>query len=184
MGDQSFDINYSDVELINQPTSMSCWAASAAMVVGWRDRVSIDPQAIADGTGVWAAYQNGLAPADIQTLADAWKLTAEAPQCYTVEGLRQLLQNKGPLWVGAEVPGLHAIVVTGMYGDGGPDDTFMRINDPWDRDPGTPGAAGGYLDTHDSGSQYILTVSQFSAEYEAAANVAGMTVQILRSEGR
>ncbi len=30
MSSESFDINYPDVELINQPTGMSCWAASAA----------------------------------------------------------------------------------------------------------------------------------------------------------
>jgi hypothetical protein len=42
-------------------TGMSCWAASAAIVVGWRDQVSIDPTAIVAGTGIWSAYTNGLA---------------------------------------------------------------------------------------------------------------------------
>jgi hypothetical protein len=56
MSGESFDISYSDVKLINQPTGMSCWAASAAMVVGWRDQVSIDPTAIVAGTGIWSAY--------------------------------------------------------------------------------------------------------------------------------
>jgi len=118
MANESFDVNWTDVDLMNQRTNMSCWAASAAMVVGWRDRVCIDPAAIAAGTGDWAAYANGLQPADIPTLANVWGLTAEAPQCYTIDGLRDLLQAKGPLWVAAAVPTLHAIVVTGMYSDG------------------------------------------------------------------
>lgn len=177
----SFDVNWSDVELINQPTGMSCWAASAAMVVGWRDKVSLDPAAIASGAGQWAAYTNGLNPADIPTLATAWGLTQEPGQCYSADGLRQLVQTYGPLWVGAAVPGLHAIVVTGMYGDGTPDGTYVRINDPWDRDPGTPGNPGAYMNTHNNGSQYVLTLTQFSQEYDAASTAAGLTVQVLHA---
>jgi hypothetical protein len=71
MANQSFDVNWTDVDLMNQRTDMSCWAASAAMVVGWRDRICLDPAAIAAGTGDWAAYANGLKPADIQTLANS-----------------------------------------------------------------------------------------------------------------
>ena len=184
MPNESFDVNYSDVPLTNQPTGMSCWAASAAMVVGWRDRICIDPAAIASGSGEWSAYTNGLNPADIPTLASAWGLTQESPQCYSVDGLRDLLQSKGPLWVGAAVPTLHAIVVTGMYSDGTDDNTFVRIDDPWDRDPGTPGAPGAYLDTHDKGSQYVLTLQQFAQEYEDAASFPSVNIQILHAEGR
>jgi len=184
MSGESFDVNYPDVELINQPTGMSCWAASAAMVVGWRDQVSIDPTAIVAGTGIWSAYTNGLQPTDFQTLATAWGLTAEPPQFYSADGLRTLLTNKGPLWVAAAVPGFHAIVVTGLYSDGTDDNTFVRINDPWDRDPGTPGAPGAYLNTHDHGSQYVLSLQQFANEYETPATYPGVTIQILRSEGR
>ena len=184
MSNESFDVNLTDVPLINQLTNMSCWAASAAMVVGWRDRLCIDPAAIAAGTGDWSAYSNGLAPADIPTLANAWGLTQEPPQCYTIDGLRDLVQSKGPLWVGAAVPGLHAIVVTGVYSDGSVDNTFVRINDPWDRDPGTPGQPGAYLNTHNSGSQYVLTLQQFAQEYEAAATYPNVSVQILHAEGR
>jgi hypothetical protein len=61
---------------------MPCWAASAAMVVAWRDSVCIDPAAIASGSGEWAPYQNGLAPSDIPTLAQVWGLTMEPQQCY------------------------------------------------------------------------------------------------------
>jgi hypothetical protein len=184
MANESFDVNWTDVDLMNQRTDMSCWAASAAMVVGWRDRVCIVPSAIAAGTGDWAAYANGLQPADIQTLANVWRLTAEAPQCYTIDGLRDLLQAKSPLWVAAAVPTLHAIVVTGMYSDGSADNTFVRINDPWDRDPGTPCSPGAYLNTHDHGSQYVLNLQQFTQEYETPGTYPSVTVQILHPEGR
>ncbi|HLJ27598.1 MAG TPA: papain-like cysteine protease family protein [Candidatus Angelobacter sp.] len=184
MPNQSFDVNWSDVPLINQLNNMSCWAAAAAMVVGWRDRLSIDPSAIAAGTGDWAAYANGLNPADVPTLASAWQLTSEPPQSYSIDSLRDLIQSKGPLWIGAAVPGLHAIVVTGMYSDGSVDNTFVRINDPWDRDPGSPGQPGAYLNTHDNGSQYVLTLQQFVQEYESAATFPDVNVQILHPEGR
>jgi hypothetical protein len=186
MPNGAFDVNWSDVELINQPNGMTCWAASAAMVVGWRDQVSIDPTAIVAGTGNWAAYTAGLNPADVPTLANAWGLTMEAPACYSVDAIQNMLQSEGPLWIAASVPGLHAIVVTGMYStDGTLDNTFVRINDPWDRDPGTPGNPGAYLDTHDQGSQYILTLQQFQQEYdEAATDYSSVTIQILHPEGR
>lgn len=183
MPDQSFDVNWGDVQQINQPTNMTCWAASAAMVVGWRDRISIDVDAIVAGTGDWAAYQNGLNPASVPELAIAWNLVMEQPQSYTIDGLYALLQQ-GPLWVGAAVPGLHAIVISGMYSDGSIENTFVRITDPWDRDPGTPGNPGAYLNSHDSGSQYVLTLRQFAEEYEAAASFPGVDIQILRTNGR
>jgi papain like cysteine protease AvrRpt2 len=182
MPNASFDIDW-DVELINQPTDMSCWAASAAMVVGWRDRISIQIEAIVGGTGDWAAYKNGINPANVPALAAAWNLTQEAPKSYTVDGMRDLL-GVGPVWVGAAVPNLHAIVVTGMYSDGDYDNTFIRINDPWDRDPGTPGAVGAYKRTHLTGSQYVLSFQQFCEEYEAATSFKSVTVQILRTLGR
>jgi hypothetical protein len=184
MPDQSFDVNWDDVPLINQLTNMSCWAASAAMVVGWRDRMDIDPSAIASGTGNWAAYANGLNPADFSTLARAWTLSSEPPQSYSIDGLREVVQSKGPLWVAAAVPGFHAIVVTGLYSDGSVDNTFVRINDPWDRDPGSPGQPGQYLNSHDHGSQYVLTLQQFAKEYETPATYPDVSLQVLHAEGR
>jgi hypothetical protein len=184
MADGSFDVNWADTPLVPQATGMSCWAASAAMVVAWRDRMSVDPQQIASGAGEWAAYANGLNPADVPTLAQAWNLTTEPPQSYTVDALRQMIQDSGPLWVGAKVPGLHVIVVTGLYGDGTPDGTFVRINDPWGRDPGTPGAPGAYDANPGRASQYIPTLTQFIEEYEAAAEDSRVNIQILHANGR
>jgi N-acetyl-anhydromuramyl-L-alanine amidase AmpD len=164
----SFDVNWPDLQLVNQPTDMSCWAAAAAMVVGWRDRISIDPTEIAHGSGHWEQYTSGLFASEFPALRDGFKLDAEPLQSFTIDAIRALLESKGPLWVAADVPGFHAIAVTGIYGDGSQDgsDTFVRIADPWDRDPGTPGAPGAYLNTHDHGSRYVLTWRQFVEEYE------------------
>jgi papain like cysteine protease AvrRpt2 len=183
MSNESFDVNLQDVELVPQLTGMSCWAAAAAMVVGWRDRISIDPSEIASGAGEWAAYANGLNPANIPTLANAWGLTMESPQSYSVDGLRQLLERYGPLWVGAAVPGLHAIAVTGMYSDGAVENTYVRINDPWERG-GSPDKPGAYRSTPGSGSKYVLSLADFAAEYEGAADFPSVSIQVLRSEGR
>ncbi len=167
MNDESFHVNWSDVQLVSQPTGMSCWAAAAAMVVGWRDRITIDPAEVARGAGQWAAYVDGLNPADVPTLARAWRLVMEPPQSYTVAGLRQMLETKGPLWVGAAVPTLHAIVVNGLYGDGTVDGTYVRIKDPW-----PPG----------QGSEYVMGLRQFIQEYEGAArDYPEVNIQILHA---
>jgi hypothetical protein len=181
----AFDINWNDVQLVPQLSNMSCWAAAASMVVGWRDQMSIDPSEIARGAGQWAAYQNGLNPSDVPSLAAAWALVMEPPQSYTIEGFRQMIERNGPLWVGASVPGLHAIVVTGVWGDGSPDGTYVRIKDPWGRAPGsTPGNPAPYNPTPGQGSQYDLTFRQFVQEYESAAtDFADVDIQILHSGG-
>ncbi len=182
LSDQSFTLNWDEVELIAQPTDVSCWAASAAMVVGWKDRISLTPEAIVEIAGRSTA--TGLDPAQVEQFATEIGLAFEPPQSYSIEGFRRLLEASGPLWVGASLPGLHAIVVTGMYSDGAPDgsDTFVRITDPWDRVAGNPGSPGPYLKTHAQGSRYILRWADFVREFEAAAtDFASVNLQILHA---
>ena len=177
---ESFTLNWDEVQAIAQPTNFSCWAAAAAMVVGWRDRVSLNPDSIAEICGRTTA--TGLDPAQVGQLATELGLVAEPPQSYSVDGFRRLLENNGPLWVAASVPGLHAIVVTGLYGEG--DSACVRITDPWDRQVGTPGAPGRYLKTHATGSRYIMRWEDFVREYEAAAtDYSRVNLQILHSDG-
>jgi len=167
--------------LIAQPADMSCWAASAAMVVGWRDQVSLTPETIAKIGGRTTA--TGLDPAQVQQFASEIGLDYANPQSYTLEGFRGLLETYGPLWVGADVPGLHVIVVTGMYSDGAADgsNTYLRITDPWDRVTGTPGAPGAYLTTHSTGSRYIMSWADFVKEYEGATRFSAVNLQILHA---
>jgi len=174
----AFTVNWDEIELVPQPTDVSCWATAAAMVVGWRDRVSLSPETIAQIAGRTIA--TGLNPAQVEQFAREIGLVFEYPACYTVEGFRQLLETKGPLWVGAAVPSLHVIVVTGLYQDA--NDTFVRITDPWDRQVGSPGAPGSYLNTHSTGSRYIMRWEDFVREYETAPmTYSGVNLQILHS---
>jgi hypothetical protein len=174
----AFTVNWDEVDLVPQPTDVSCWATAAAMVVGWKDRISLSPETIAQIAGRTTA--TGLDPAQVELFAREVGLVFENPQCYTVEGFRQLLETKGPLWVGAAMPSLHVIVVTGLYQDG--TDTFLRITDPWDRQVGTPSAPGAYLNTHSTGSRYIMRWEDFVREYETASlNYSGVNLQILHS---
>lgn len=121
-----------DVQLVPQLTGFSCWAAGAAMLVGWRDQMSIDPSEIARATGYWAQYADGLHPEDIR-MFKVWRLTPEAAQTYTVPGFADLLKKHGPLWVASAEPGPHIRVVTGLVGDGTPTGTLVYINDPWEQ---------------------------------------------------
>lgn len=106
---------------------------------------------------------------------------AEPPLCYSPEAFRSLLENSGPLWVGALVPSPHVIVVTGMYNEG--EQAFVRITDPWDRHVGTPGAPGPHMTTHATGSRYIMRWEDFAREYESASALAGADLLILHSGG-
>src|SRR5262249_5390804 len=111
--EEHFDV-WHEVPLVHQITGMSCWAAAAAMVVGWRDCIDIDPDEVAQGSGGWEAYRDGLVPEDVKALSEAWGLIMEPPKRYTVQSLRELLERNGPLWVGEASPGLHVVVITGM----------------------------------------------------------------------
>jgi hypothetical protein len=174
----AFSINWDDVQLVPQPSNYSCWAAAAAMVVGWRDSMSLSPESVAAICHRTTA--TGLDPAQVGQFAQEIGLIAEPPACYPADSIRQMLTSYGPLWIGADVPGLHAIVVTGMYSDGS--NTYVRISDPWDRAAGTPGAPGNYANTHTTGSRYILTWADFVTEFERAPlNNGTVNLQILHA---
>jgi hypothetical protein len=180
MNTESFTLNWDDVELIPQPTGKTCWAASGAMLVGWRDRVSLTPETIAEVCGRSTA--SGLSVNDNSKFAAEMGFVAEPPQSYSVDGFRTLLHNNGPLWVSeGTAPNLHAIVVTGMYSDAA--DTYVRIADPWDRVIGTPGAPGDYVRSHATGSRYIMRWEDFQRLYEAAITGNPPNRQILHNGG-
>ena len=136
-----------EVHIIPQMTNMSCWAASIAMILGWKKRMSIPDEVIAKNPGgksYMTSYQNGLDPNDKRILtANGFEI--DAPQCYTVEAITQLLKSKGPLWVATWAPGPHIRVVTGILGN------TVYINDP---------APVG------KGSQYTKSFAQFFGSME------------------
>jgi N-acetylmuramoyl-L-alanine amidase len=149
-------------------TGMSCWAAAAAMIVGWRECVDIDPEEVARGTGRWEAYRDGLEPHDVTALADTWGLTIESPKSYDIEGLGSLLARSGPLWVGEASGGLHVVVIAGMYGDGTLDGTFVRVLDPW---------------PEGRGERYTISFREFARNLEAAHDITQMRAHVLHADG-
>ena len=156
------DISY-DVPLVPQQTGMSCWAAGAAMIVGWKDQVSIDPSDIALALGYWHQYQAGL-PGYDKDMFQEWHLVPEPQQSYSVAKFRDMLEQYGPLWVASRVPGVHIRVITGMTGDGTPDGTLLSFNDPWEENMTT-------FNRSNVGSQYTRTFSQFVTEQEALVQI-------------
>lgn len=174
-----WSINWDGVDVVGQPTDNGCWATTIAMLLGWRDQMSIMPASIAQQCGRDIA--NGLPWSERANAAATLGLGALPPQCYLPEGFASLIENHGPLYVGkmASATALtgHAVLVVGMYFDGA--NHFLRIADPWDRPVGTPGAPGNYAPTHHSGSRYIMRYEDFQNEYEMAAAGNPAYVQIL-----
>ncbi len=115
-----------DVPLVPQTSGMSCWAASIAMILGWKNQMSIPDVVIArnpGGKSYMTSYQNGLDPNDKHILR-ANGFEVDAPQCYSVIAIGTLLRSRGPLWVATWAPGPHIRVVTGLVGN------TVHINDP------------------------------------------------------
>lgn len=164
---QSFSLHWDTTPYYPQSTSMSCWAASAAMVVGWRDGRIVTDQEIADAVPVIDAYRKGLWPRERRALADAWDLVAEPPASYTIDAWRDMLQRSGPIYIDMTAStsgqGGHARVLVGMESDGAPDgsDTTMFMHDPW---PGT-------------GGRIRLSFADFLALYERRVDNAGGTLE-------
>jgi hypothetical protein len=149
------DITHS-VRLFPQPTNMTCWSASATMILG---NMSVGPgQAAIPGGGLDPAPQN------VETFARGLGWRMHYPQTWTVGGLAALLRRK-PAWAvgGGNSPGggwLHAIVLSGLWSDGAEDasGTMIRVHDPWP--PGIGSVYGrfyrGTIDGFDFISLYVL----------------------------
>lgn len=169
----AIDTRY-NVQLVPQLTGFSCWAAGFAMIVGWRDQMSIDPSEIARATGYWQQYQQGLNAEDLRVM-NTWGLVPAPLQTLTVEGFANLLQSYGPLWVASAEPGPHIRVVTGMKGDGTADGTLVYINDPWEQgmtafQPNNRGAQ--YTETYRQFVEKQSTLARQEANLEAPVYVA------------
>jgi hypothetical protein len=164
-GGDWFDV-WHEVPMVEQLTGMSCWAAAAAMIVGWRGCFAIESEEVAVGAGRWHAYRDGLEPRDVEAFARTWGLVVARPVEMSVAEIRQLLETYGPLWVGEASPGLHVIVLTGMYGDATPHGTFVRIADPW---------------PIGSGERYTIPFAEFRRSLLAAAALARGRPQLLHA---
>jgi hypothetical protein len=150
-----YDITH-PVRLFPQPTNVTCWSASATMILG---NMSVGP-------GLAAIPGGGLeaSPANVELFARGLGWRMHYPQTWTVAGLGSLLQRK-PAWAvggGSSVAGgwRHAIVLSGFWSDGAEDasGTLLRIHDPWPPGVGSVYARfyRGTVDGFDFISMYVL----------------------------
>jgi hypothetical protein len=118
-----------DLVLIPQPTDVTCWAASLAMVVSARDRASTDPQRVASRAGM--DVNTGYGWDDIRRAVSAWDLIEEGPQSTMPDELARWLETWGPIWVVEIGAPYHAVVLAGVRGDGTPEGTYVTVYNPW-----------------------------------------------------
>jgi hypothetical protein len=113
------------VAWVGQSSGFSCWAAAAAMMLGWRDGVCY-----ANDADIRARYADmggdGTNPEEDVRLALGQGMAVEAAACRTPEAWAGLLR-RGPVMT--TIPG-HFIVVSAISGDGTPDGTQAYVLDP------------------------------------------------------
>jgi hypothetical protein len=126
--DLDVDVNV-DVFLISQPTDVSCWAASLAMVVSARDSASTMPTTVAARAGM--DVDTGYGWSDIRKAVSAWDLIEEGPRSAMPDEWGRLLKQWGPIWVVEVGAPYHAIVLAGLRGDGTPEGTDVTTYNPW-----------------------------------------------------
>lgn len=124
--------------VIPQPTPNTCWAAVFTMMYSWKSNSSIPiGDALAAVGANYVAMFNrdiGLDSNSAQSLYNAAGLEPLYSFNPTIDGWVALLKKYGPLYVdvGYNVAnvGTHAIIVTGISGDGSPDGSSITYVDP------------------------------------------------------
>lgn len=167
-------VNYSvpgNFWVLAQPSGMACWATVFTMLKSWRvqQQKNIE-QALATVGQRWVDIykaDTGLLGDDKPEFLAAAGLHPQPPQSYSVQGWENLLRNYGPIWVTTdEDPGqraaIHARIITGIHGDGTPENTKFKIVDP----------AGG--------RRYEESIAVFVPKYEEEVRRTGyMRVQVV-----
>ena len=120
------DLQYS-VNVVAQPNQQTdCWAASFAMLLG------TTCEDVSARSGLPLSVPHGWD--EIQVAMGTLGLSWEAPACYTIEGWYELLGRIGPMWLviasSYQAASTHAIVLTGMVGDGSAEGTEFIYLDP------------------------------------------------------
>lgn len=124
------------LEIIAQPTTTSCWAAAAAMILGTH-MPSIGDEHLSPGGGLLGEVEDHRAFGE----SLGWSMPPFTP------GLAEFinLMQHTPLWArcgGADWA--HAVVFAALESDGTPEGTLIQVLDPWP--PGTGRSYGTFAD--------------------------------------
>lgn len=169
----SYTIEYDvpgEIPVISQPTDMSCWATVATMIFSWHEQQSFSIESCMDYIGpVYRKIYDentGLSPSLVENFSFTSGLNLEYQRCETPESILRLLIDYGPLIIIDDEDdspsfALHARIVKGIYGSGNPDDTYVKIIDPWE------------------GQEYDEAFSTFTRKYEDAAGVNDLNIQMM-----
>ena len=145
--------------LFAQPSSMSCWATSYAMMISWKrhQRFANIREAIVPLGQPWLGYfdaNNGLPFNEGLNFERATGLVREPRMNLSPQGWQQKLQTHGLVWVSGMVPGgVHDRILEGIVGDETGAGTLMHIMDP------------------NGGRRYKETLSTFITGFEGQAAV-------------
>ncbi len=116
------------IDLIGQPTNMTCWMAATSMLLKRR---------VTSGTARTAA-NGGLHsdPANMEAFARSHGLRLYYGQTWMARGLVSLL-SRGPVAMVGRLPSMHAVVLSGIESDGTEEMSFITVHDPWPVNQGT-----------------------------------------------
>lgn len=118
-----------------QHYDMGCWAASAAMVLDRNMSVGTNDASLGPGFGLKPQLEN------VERFVRQFGWQVESPPG-DLRGLAALL-SRTPLWIAGSViredgsEGGHVVVISGAWGDGTGDGSYIRIHDPWPVNEGT-----------------------------------------------
>jgi hypothetical protein len=130
---------------IAQTNSMNCWAASLAILRGWRRQASISElDAVQELGPTWVEMRQnntGLAANKHEEFARAANLVSEPMMSFPMSEWIRFIREDGPIWVvygwrrfavdgTLERVGRHAVIVYSMTGDGSPDGTTVHYINP------------------------------------------------------
>ena len=125
----AYNINY-PVTHIQQFSPMTCWSAALSMMLGSNMTAGPGGASTDSQGGLTANYQN------VQTLANAYGLRMAPPATWVVSQIARFLQN-GPIVMLGIMPRRHAIVISGLVGDGSPT-TEVIVHDPFQPSGNSP----------------------------------------------
>ena len=118
-----------------QHYDMGCWAAAAAMVLDRDMSVGTNDASLGTSFGLMPELEN------VERFVSQFGWSVESPPG-DPRGLASILRA-GPIWIAGTViredgsQGGHVVVISGAWGDGTPEGTYIRIHDPWPVNHGT-----------------------------------------------